>query len=105
MNRLSRITLLVMIATMAFAVDASAADRPNILFIMTDDQGYWDTGATGNPHIDTPSMDRIAAEGVQLDRYYVAPVCAPTRAGIMTGRYYLTNRLVQHAVRRRHTRA
>ncbi|MCP5539995.1 MAG: sulfatase-like hydrolase/transferase [Akkermansiaceae bacterium] len=56
---------------------------------MTDDQGYWDTGATGNPHIDTPHMDRIAAEGTQFRRYYAAPVCSPTRAGVMSGRYYL----------------
>ncbi|MCB1232438.1 MAG: sulfatase-like hydrolase/transferase [Verrucomicrobiae bacterium] len=56
---------------------------------MTDDQGYWDTGATGNPHIDTPNMDGLAKAGVQLKRYYAAPVCAPTRAGVMTGRYYL----------------
>ena len=66
-----------------------AAEHPNIVFIMTDDQGYWDTGATGNPHIDTPNMDLLAAEGVQLRRYYAAPVCSLTRAGIMTGRYYL----------------
>ncbi|MCB1065493.1 MAG: arylsulfatase [Verrucomicrobiae bacterium] len=71
------------------SLNASAADRPNVLFIMTDDQGYWDTGATGNPHIDTPSMDRLAADGTQFRRYYAAPVCAPTRAGVMTGRYYL----------------
>lgn len=70
-------------------VAVEAADRPNLLFIMTDDQGYWDTGATGNPDIDTPHMDSLAADGVQLDRYYAAPVCAPTRAGVMTGRYYL----------------
>lgn len=64
-------------------------DRPNVVFIMTDDQGYWDTGITGNPHIDTPNMNSIAKAGVQLNRYYAAPVCAPTRAGLMTGRYYL----------------
>ena len=63
--------------------------RPNIIFIMTDDQGYWDTGVSGNPSIDTPNMDRTAMEGIQLRRYYAAPVCAPTRAGIMTGRHYL----------------
>jgi len=56
---------------------------------MTDDQGYWDTGATGNPDIDTPNIDRLANQGATLDRYYAAPVCAPTRAGLMTGRYYL----------------
>ncbi|WP_182866846.1 arylsulfatase [Rhodopirellula sp. JC639] len=70
-------------------VEAQAPPRPNIVFIMTDDQGYWDTGVTGNPHIDTPNMNAIAAQGIQLDRYYAAPVCAPTRAGLMTGRYYL----------------
>jgi len=67
----------------------NAGTRPNIVFIMTDDQGYWDTGVSGNPHVDTPAMDRIAEEGIQLRRYYAAPVCAPTRAGIMTGRHYL----------------
>ncbi|MDF1825720.1 MAG: sulfatase-like hydrolase/transferase [Verrucomicrobiales bacterium] len=68
---------------------ALADERPNLLFIMTDDQGYWDTGATGNPHIDTPHIDSLAIEGTQFRRYYAAPVCAPTRAGVMTGRYYL----------------
>ncbi|QEG01312.1 Arylsulfatase [Stieleria maiorica] len=72
-----------------FVASAQSPPRPNIVFIMTDDQGYWDTGVTGNPHIDTPNMDAIAEQGIQLDRYYAAPVCAPTRAGLMTGRYYL----------------
>jgi len=78
---------------LASSLKAASADRPNIVLIMTDDQGYWDTGATGNPHIDTPFMDQIARRGVQLDRYYAAPVCAPTRAGLMTGRYYLRTEL------------
>jgi len=72
---------------------AESSNRPNILFIMADDQGYWDTGVTGNPHIDTPHMDQIARDGVQLDRYYAAMVCAPTRAGLMTGRAYLRTEL------------
>lgn len=71
------------------ASSEAASLRPHILLIMTDDQGYWDTGATGNPYIDTPHMDRLAAEGTQFPRYYAAPVCAPTRAGMMTGRYAL----------------
>lgn len=75
----------------AFLLGASVfgAERPNLLFIMTDDQGYWDTGVTGNPHIDTPHLDSLAGAGTQFRRYYAAPVCAPTRAGLMTGRYYL----------------
>ncbi len=82
--------LLMTAGNVAFDNHAIAAtERPNIVFVMTDDQGYWDTGATGNPHIDTPNMNRVAAEGVRLRRYYAAPVCSPTRAGLMTGRYYL----------------
>lgn len=62
---------------------------PNIIVILTDDQGYWDVSAHGNPHIETPQMDRLAAEGVSYRRFYASPVCAPTRASLMTGRYYL----------------
>ena len=67
----------------------SSEQKPNLILIMTDDQGYWDTSISGNPHLKTPAMDRIANEGIQLRRYYAAPVCAPTRAGLMTGRHYL----------------
>lgn len=71
----------VLLALLFSGVATFAEDQPNILLIMTDDQGYWDTGVTGNPHINTPNMDRIAKEGVQFTRFYAAPVCAPTRAG------------------------
>ncbi len=67
----------------------SAAEKPNILFVLTDDQGWWDLGLRGNKDIDTPVMDQLAAEGVDFGRFYAEPVCAPTRAGLMTGRYYL----------------
>lgn len=67
----------------------SAESRPNILMVVTDDQGYWDLRSHGNKQIDTPHLDRLAAESVRFDRFYVQPVCAPTRAGLMTGRYYL----------------
>ena len=68
---------------------ADGSASPNIILIMTDDQGYWDTRVTGNPHIDTPYMDQLATTGLQFQRYYVSPVCSLTRAGVMTGRYYL----------------
>ena len=63
--------------------------QPNIVLIVTDDQGYWDLGVHGNERIDTPRLDDLAAESVRFDRFYVQPVCAPTRAGLMTGRYFL----------------
>ncbi len=60
---------------------------PNILLIMTDDQGYGDLASHGNPLIQTPVQDRLAAESVEFTRFYVSPLCAPTRASLLTGRY------------------
>ena len=62
--------------------------RPNIVVILTDDQGYGDVGLHDNDKIKTPHLDRFAREGIQLTRFYCSPVCAPTRACLMTGRYY-----------------
>jgi len=62
--------------------------RPNIVFIMTDDQGWGDVGFNGHPILLTPHLDRLAREGVRLDRFYAAaPVCSPTRASSLTGRH------------------
>ncbi len=64
------------------------ADRPNVIFIMTDDVGYGDLGSYGAPDVSTPVLDRMAAEGVRFTDFYSnGPVCSPTRAGLMTGRY------------------
>ena len=62
--------------------------RPNVIIILTDDQGFGDAGVHGNDKIRTPNLDRFAREGVEFTRFYVSPVCAPTRASLMTGRYY-----------------
>ena len=64
------------------------SNKPNIVLVMTDDQGYGDIGFRNNPHLKTPNLDRFARDGVQVDRFYCSPVCAPTRASLMTGRYY-----------------
>ncbi|NQT25174.1 arylsulfatase [candidate division KSB1 bacterium] len=69
--------------------DLGNGKRPNILLILTDDQGWGDITSHGNEILSTPNMDRIAAEGVRFDRFYVSPVCAPTRASLLTGRYHL----------------
>ena len=61
---------------------------PNIIIVLTDDQGYGDLGAHGNDKIRTPNLDRFAQEGVEFANFYVSPVCAPTRASLLTGRYY-----------------
>lgn len=62
--------------------------KPNIILIMTDDQGYDDYGFRQGPMV-TPNIDKMATEGVRFDRFYTAPACAPTRSALMTGRNYL----------------
>ncbi len=61
--------------------------RPNILLIVTDDQGYGDFSIHGNPHLQTPHIDQLAAAGVQFERFFVNSFCAPTRAALLTGRW------------------
>jgi choline-sulfatase len=64
----------------------ATADRPNVLFLLSDDQGPWAAGCYGNPEIRTPNLDRLAATGVRMDRFFVAtPVCSPSRATFLTG--------------------
>ena len=57
---------------------AKEKGRPNVVLIMTDDQGYGDLGATGNPLIQTPNIDAMAARSGSMENFYVHPVCAPT---------------------------
>lgn len=71
------------------AQQVEATTRPNVILIMTDDQGFGDLGFYGNPHIKTPTIDRFAEQSVRFDQFMVSPVCAPTRASLMTGRYSL----------------
>ena len=60
---------------------------PNILFILTDDQGAWAMGCYGNPEIRTPNLDRLAAQGARFEHFFCAsPVCSPARASLLTGR-------------------
>lgn len=61
-------------------------EPPNILLIVTDDQGYGDLSIHGNTVLETPNLDRLAGESVRLDQFHTAPVCAPTRASLLTGR-------------------
>lgn len=64
-----------------------AAVKPNIVHIVADDLGWKDVGFNGSTDIKTPNLDKLAAEGAQLARFYVQPMCTPTRAALMTGRY------------------
>ncbi|MFM1801343.1 MAG: hypothetical protein RJA81_695 [Planctomycetota bacterium] len=70
--------------SMTFLCQLSANDRPNIVLIVSDDQGFGDIG-WNNPDVKTPVLDRLAQQGMRLDRFYANPICSATRAALMTG--------------------
>jgi len=61
--------------------------KPNVVFVLTDDQGYGDLGCHGNPILKTPNLDQMYRQSIHLTNYHVGPTCAPTRAGLLTGHY------------------
>lgn len=83
---MKRFTLLCF-ALVLLATNLPAAERPNIVFFLADDLGYMDCGFSGGKDIKTPHLDKLAHAGAVLESFYVQPVCSPTRAALMTGRY------------------
>jgi arylsulfatase A-like enzyme len=65
-----------------------AGGKPNVIIILTDDQGWGDLSIHGNTNLQTPQIDKLATNGASFDRFYVSPVCSPTRAELLTGRYH-----------------
>lgn len=80
---------LAVLAVLLFFVAGSRAvpARPNIVLIVADDLGYGDLSINGNPDLRTPNLDTLAGQSVAFERFFVSPVCAPSRAALMTGRY------------------
>ena len=76
---------LTFLAALAFVGNLTAADKPNIVFIVSDDEGWRDIGYR-HPDISTPNLDKLAADGVRLEHQYVWPTCSPTRCAILSGR-------------------
>jgi len=90
MFKRSLFTALCAIVTFLGPAAAATGDRPlhpNVIIVITDDQGYGDLGCHGNAVIKTPHLDRLHAESTRLTNFHVSPTCAPTRAALMTGRY------------------
>ena len=84
------LTLLLMVAGgLPISVAGQSSRSPNILVILTDDQGWGDLSLNGNTNLQTPNIDSLAADGASFDRFFVCPVCSPTRAEFLTGRYHL----------------
>ncbi|MDR3111397.1 MAG: sulfatase-like hydrolase/transferase [Planctomycetaceae bacterium] len=78
--------LFVTLFATLFSVFTYSDERPNIVVILADDLGWADVGWHGT-EIKTPNLDKLAAAGLRLEQFYVQPVCSPTRASLMTGRY------------------
>jgi arylsulfatase A len=82
-----------LLAVFAFALAASAADKPNVILIMADDFGYECVTANGGESYQTPHLDKLAQQGVRFTQCYVQPLCTPTRVQLMTGQYNVRNYL------------
>jgi len=80
--------LFLLISLLALAPAALHARKPNVIVILTDDQGWGDLSLNGNTNLQTPRIDALARAGARFDRFYVCPVCSPTRAEFLTGRYH-----------------
>lgn len=78
-------------AAPASSKGTKAAKRPNVIFILTDDQGYGDISRHGHPLLKTPNFDRLHDESVRFDNFYVSPSCSPTRAALLTGMHEFRN--------------
>lgn len=76
------------LASVLAATASAQAHRPlNVVLVMTDDQGYGDIAAHGNPHLKTPALDRLHSQSLRLTQFHVDPTCSPTRSALLTGRY------------------
>ena len=82
------LVLLIGLQVIVNSTDARAVSRPNVVFIFVDDQGYYDLGCYGATEVKTPHIDALANGGVRFTDYYAAaPICSPSRAGLLTGCY------------------
>jgi Arylsulfatase A and related enzymes len=82
-----RTFLAAMTGSVTAAFSQAGRQRPNIVFVLTDDQGYGDIAIHGNPIIKTPNLDRLHSQSIRFTDFHVSPTCAPTRTALMTGRH------------------
>src|SRR5687767_14516727 len=93
MTLILRATMCGLLALTACAPARSEAARraPNVVIVMTDDQGYGELSCHGNPYLKTPNLDRLAAASARLSDFHVAPMCTPTRGQLLSGYHAMRN--------------
>lgn len=79
----------IICSLLALAIVRNALGAPNFVLIMADDLGYNDLSVYGNPDVMTPNIDRLAMDSVRFSSFYSHPTCAPTRASLLTGRFFM----------------
>jgi arylsulfatase A-like enzyme len=82
-----KITFFVML--LCFSHEVRGAEHPNVIVILTDDQGWGDLSLNGNVSVETPHIDQLASDGARFQHFFVSPVCSPTRAEFLTGRHHV----------------
>ena len=87
-NFIEKVILFLILSTF-FVANGQKNKKPNIIIILSDDQGWGDLGFNGNLTVATPSIDKLAKNGISFQYFYVSPVCSPTRAEFLTGRYHV----------------
>ena len=85
-------TLPLVFSCLCAALHAAEESRPNVIIVLTDDQGYGDLSIHGNPILKTPNLDKLHGESIRFSNFHVSPVCTPTRGELMTGLYALRNK-------------
>ena len=86
---LKSLILLILPVFLFSCAERETETKPNVIIILADDQGWGDLSVSGNTNLSTPNIDHLAETGVGFDRFYVSPVCSPTRAELLTGRYHV----------------
>lgn len=86
---MSRFKLIFFVSLVCVCHEVRGVERPNVIVILTDDQGWGDLSCNGNASSETPHIDRLASDGARFQHFYVSPVCSPTRAEFLTGRHHV----------------
>ena len=97
-----RALLVLLLCFLCGPAAAADARKPNIVFILTDDQGYGDVGKHGHPLLKTPNLDALHDQSVRFEQFYVSPSCSPTRAALLTGMHEFRNGVTHTTQPREH---